>query len=157
MPGRSVLMESVFVGQSLSATACAAALVNSAAQTSAHEIAERRESAIESFDMLSAVYGLRGLRGPLTRAQLTTTLTTKRVNTGGEYSLWRTDCCTRLLSVDTGGHLSSGLYIRRTIGTCSAPVHIILLAAVPASDAIDAIASSTGTSRGNRLAIMEPL
>ncbi len=35
-----------------------------------------------------------GLIGASTRAELTTTLTTKRVNIGGQYSLWWTDYCT---------------------------------------------------------------
>jgi len=43
------------------------------------------------------------------RGNLTTTLTTKGVHSGGQYCFWRTDYCTGLLSVETGGRLSSGL------------------------------------------------
>lgn len=38
------------------------------------------------------------------RARLTTTLTNKSTNTGGQYTLWRTEYSTELLSVDAGGY-----------------------------------------------------
>jgi len=41
--------------------------------------------------------------------ELTTTLTTKGMNTGGQYRLWWTGYRAELLSLDAGGHLSSGL------------------------------------------------
>ena len=44
---------------------------------------------------------------------MTTILTTKRVNNGRQYILWRTDYITRLLIMDTGGQYSLELENRQ--------------------------------------------
>lgn len=54
------------------------------------------------------------LRPIYARARLTTTLTTKGMNKGGQCSVWWTGYRTELLSLDAGGQLSSGLSRRMT-------------------------------------------